>query len=153
MAGTLTLALIKPHVLMERNIGAIITEIEQKGFGIILCKMLQLHKQGAEEFYQEHKDKPFFDNLVEVMSKGPLWVLVLSKTNAVEEWRTQIGSTDPSTAQEGSLRFMFGDHQNVTNNAVHGSSSDHAARDEINFFFAREIKLADKVEAINRYEL
>ena len=149
MAGQLTLALIKPHATLGRNVGKIITRIEEEGFGIVLSKMLQLRKEGALQFYEEHKDKDFYGNLCNVMSSGPMWCLVLAKPNAVEEWRSLIGATNPAEAKPGTLRHEFGDHQNITNNAVHGSSADIEARREITFFFAREIKMAERIDELD----
>jgi len=149
MAGQLTLVLIKPHATLGRNVGKIITRIEEEGFGIVLSKMLQLRKEGALQFYEEHKDKEFYDNLCEVMSAGPCWALVLAKPNAVEEWRNLIGATNPAEAKEGTLRNEFGDPNNITNNAVHGSATDADAKREITFFFAREIKMAERVDALD----
>ncbi len=145
MAGQLTLALIKPHVHFSRNVGKVITSIEQRGFGILLCKETQFLQYGAEEFYKEHKGMPFFDNLVRVMSTGPVWALVLGKPNAVDEWRKEIGATNPAEAEEGTIRREFGDHRNLTNNAVHGSATDHDAKREINFFFSRELKVLEQL--------
>ena len=149
MAGQLTLAMIKPHAILSRNVGQIITRIENEGFGIVLSKMVQLRKEGAVQFYEEHKDKPFFDNLCNVMSSGPIWALVLAKPNAVEEWRKLIGETDPAKAASGTLRNRFGDPGNITNNAVHGSATDADAKREITFFFVREIKMAERVDALD----
>lgn len=148
MAGHLTLALIKPHILMARNVGKIITRIEEEDFAIVLGKETQFTKHGTIEFYQEHKDKGFFDNLVRVMSVGPIWALVLAKPNAVEGWRKVIGATNSAEAEVGTIRHEFGEHTNVTNNAVHGSDSDHNAKREINFFFARELKVAEAVNTL-----
>ena len=145
MSGNLTLALIKPHAHFERKVGKIIERIETAGFAILIAKLTQLLPEGAMDFYNEHKDKPFYANLVRTMSSGPIWALVLSKPNAVEEWRKAIGSTDPAKAEPGTLRYDFGDHSNLTNNAVHGSLDDWAAKREINFFFQRDIKLAGAV--------
>jgi nucleoside-diphosphate kinase len=149
MAGQLTLALIKPHVVLGRSVGKIITRIENEGFGIVLSKMVQLRKEGVLQFYEEHKSKDFYDNLCNVMSSGPIWVLALARPNAVEAWRDLIGDTNPRKAKAGTLRHEFGDHGNITNNAVHGSASDGDAKKEIIFFFAREIKLAERVEALD----
>ena len=148
MAGQLTLAMIKPHAVRNRTVGPIITKIEEEGFGIILSKLTQLQKLGAEEFYEEHKERPFFENLTSVMSSGPIWALVLAKPNAVEEWRNLIGATDPAEAEAGTIRNLFGDKTNITDNAVHGSAADHDAKREINFFFSREIKVADRVSRL-----
>lgn len=148
MAGHLTLALIKPHICFQRKVGPIITRIEKESFGILLAKNLQLLPEGAEEFYSEHQGKDFFPNLVTTMCSGPIWVLVLSKHAAVESWRQVIGNTNSAKAEPGTIRFEFGDHNNITNNAVHGSSDDWAAKREINFFFSREIQLASRVEEL-----
>lgn len=149
MAGQLTLAMIKPHAVLGRNVGRILTRIENEGFGIVLAKMVQLRKEGALQFYEEHVGKGFYDNLCNVMSSGPIWVLVLAKPSAVEEWRNLIGATDPAKAESGTLRQEFGDPQNITNNAVHGSASDAAAQREIAFFFTRELKLVERVDALD----
>ncbi len=145
MAGNLTLAMIKPHVVWGRHVGSIIVEVEKAGFGIVLAKMLQLRSEGAREFYQEHAGKDFFDNLVNVMSTGPVWVLALAKENAVEEWRNTIGATHPAEAAPDTIRARFGDHSNITNNAVHGSATDHDALREINFFFNWELNMALRI--------
>jgi nucleoside-diphosphate kinase len=150
MAGNLTLALIKPHIHMERKVGQVIQRIEDSGFGIILSKMVHLRPEGADQFYAEHKGKDFFEKLKRYMCVGPLWVLVLTKDNAVEEWRKTIGATDPAKAEPGTIRHEFGRHDNVTLNAVHGSATDHDAKREINFFFWREIQLAERIEALDQ---
>jgi len=150
MAGSLTLAMIKPHTLFERKVGRIITHIEDSGFAIVMAAMKQLQREGAEEFYKEHAGKDFFQNLTRVMSSGPLWALVLSKPNAVEEWRTTIGSTEPSKAEPGTLRNLYGHHDNVTLNAVHGSATDFEAIREINFFFGRELHVAGRVLGLDK---
>lgn len=150
MAGQLTLALIKPHVYMRRESGKIINRLEELGFAIVLGKTTQLTQEGAQEFYVEHKGKDFYDNLTLVMSSGPVWALVLAKPNAVGDWRGAIGATNPTDAEPGTIRHEFGDHHNITNNAVHGSATDHDAKREINFFFAREIKLAERIELLDK---
>jgi len=152
MAGHLTLALIKPHAVLERNVGKIIQRIEAEGFAIVAGKMFQFLPEGAEEFYGEHHGRPFFPNLVKVMSASPCWVLVLYKPNAVEEWRQTIGATHPAEAEAGTIRAEFGHHHNVTNNAVHGSADDWAAQREINFFFGRDLQLAEKARRLRDEE-
>lgn len=155
MAGTLTLAMIKPHAHFEKRVGKIIQRIEEAGFAVLSAKLTQLLPEGAMEFYEEHKDKPFYPNLVRTMSSGPIWALVLAKENAVDAWRETIGSTNPAEAKPGTIRYEFGDHQNITNNAVHGSSDDWAAKREINFFFGRDLRIAKlAAEALeNQYNL
>jgi len=149
MSGILTLAIIKPHTYMSKASGKIISRAEQEGFGIIQSKITQFQPGGAEEFYAEHGGKDFFPNLIKVMSIAPIWVLVLSKSDAVQAWRDLIGDTDPSKAKPGTIRHEFGDHKNITNNAVHGSATDHDAKREINFFFARELKLAQRIYEVS----
>ncbi len=145
MSGILTLAMIKPHTYMEKKSGEIINRIEKEGFGIVQSKITQFQITGAEDFYIEHKEKDFFPNLVQVMSSAPIWVLVLSKSDAVQAWRDLIGATNPAEAKPGTIRYDYGDHSNVTNNSVHGSANDHEAKREINFFFARELKIAQRL--------
>ena len=147
MAGHLTLAIIKPHAVFNKKVGRIVSDIEDAGFGIIAGKMLQLREEGAREFYKEHEGKDFLSYLVKVMSNGPVWVLILAKKNCVEEWRNFIGATNPAEAAEGTLRNKYGDHVNMTMNAVHGSATDHDAMRELNFFFAQELSLLREMEA------
>ncbi len=148
MAGQLTLAMIKPHCVMERKVGKILTRIEEANFGIVLAKMVQLNKEGARQFYQEHAERPFYSGLCDAMHAGPIWVLVLAKPNAVEEWRNTIGATNPAEASPESVRHEFGNHQKLVDNAVHGSATDHDAKKEINFFFARELKLVERIQEL-----
>ena len=149
MAGQITFAIIKPHATLSRNVGKIMTRIEEAGFAIVLAKMIQLRKEGALEFYREHAEKDFYNNLCNVMSAGPIWALALAKPNAVEEWRELIGATHPAEAKAGTIRHEFGNHSNMTNNAVHGSASDGEAKRELHFFFAQELKI---IERINEFE-
>ena len=141
MAGHLTLAVIKPHVVYSRKVGKIITDIEEAGFGIITGKMLQLREEGARDFYKEHEGKPFYPHLVKVMSNGPVWILILAKNNCVQDWRELIGTTNPAEATEGTLRNKYGDKVDMSLNAVHGSATDHDAVREINFFFSYVVLL------------
>jgi len=146
MSGHLTFAMIKPHIIRERKVGKIVSRIEEAGFAILVVKNVQLSFDGARQFYQEHEGKPFFDNLVSVMSSGPLWAMSLGKPNAVEEWRELIGATDSAKAAPGTIRFEFGHHDNISLNAVHGSDSDHSAFREIGFFFGVELALAARAD-------
>jgi len=134
MAGNKTLTMIKPGAVKNKHIGAIIDRIEQAGFRIVAIKSLKLSKIAAEEFYQEHRDKPFFDELVEFMSSGPIVAAVLYKDNAVEDFRKLIGSTDPAQADDGTIRKDFAESK--SRNAVHGSDSDESAERECHFFFS-----------------
>lgn len=150
MAGNLTLAIIKPHILLERRKGQIITRIEEAGFAIVASKMIEFRPDGVDKFYEEHRGKDFFDRLKRYMCVGPIEVLVLAKDSAVEEWRQLIGNTNPAKAEPGTIRQEFGRHDNMTLNAVHGSATDHDAKRELNFFFARELKLAERLDALNK---
>jgi len=145
----LTLAMIKPHAIRSRNVGEIISRIENAGFAILYIKSAQFRIEGAEQFYAEHKGKDFFENLVNVMSSGPVISMVLRKPDAANEFRKLIGATDPAKAEPGTIRSDFGDHDNLTNNAVHGSADDVASIDEILFFFEKDLNIARKVDAID----
>ncbi len=149
MAGNLTLAMIKPHTVMERKVGQIFTRIEDASFGIILGKLVQIRPEGVDVFYEEHKNKEFFNKLKHYTCVGPVWALVLFKDNAVEEWKKLVGATNPAKAEPETIRAEFGRPDNMTMNAVHGSATDHDAKREINFFFAREIKMAEVLDAPN----
>ncbi|NPA37227.1 MAG: nucleoside-diphosphate kinase [Chlorobi bacterium] len=134
MAGNKTLTMIKPGAVKNKHIGAIIDRIEQAGFRIVAIKSTKLSKGAAEEFYQEHKGKPFFNDLVSFMSSGPIVAAVLYKDNAVEDFRKLIGSTDPENAEPGTIRKDFAESKE--RNAVHGSDSDESAERECHFFFS-----------------
>ena len=130
----ITLTLIKPITVGRLHTGQILSHIEQAGFRIKALKMLQLPKEKAAVFYSIHRDKPFFDELVEFMCSGPLVAVVLEKENAVEDFRQLIGATNPKEAAPGTLRNLFGTSK--THNAVHGSDSDENAKQEISMFFS-----------------
>lgn len=149
LPGHLTLAMIKPHAYRSGNIGAIIKKIEDAGFKILILKSVQLRKEGAEIFYKEHQGKEFYKNLINVMCSGPVIPMVLMKHNCVPEFRKLLGDTDPSKADIGTIRSEFGNPENITDNAVHGSASDQEAYREISFFFKRELKLAESVDALD----
>jgi nucleoside-diphosphate kinase len=146
MAGNLTLALIKPHAVLEKKVGRIMADIEAAGFGIIGGKMLQLKREGAQEFYKEHEGKDFFERLISTSIVGPLWALILAKPNAVWEWREKMGATNSAEAAPGTIRHRFGSHSSIPRNAVHGSATDHEALKEINFFFANELSVLKELE-------
>jgi len=133
-----TLAIIKPDAVRAKNTGKIIDRIEQEGFTIIDLKKVQLDKEGAEKFYEAHKNKKFFNDLVNFMTSGPVVVMILEKQNAIKAWREFMGSTNPVEAKEGTIRKQFG--SNVEQNATHGSDSFDAAIREIKFFFFERIK-------------
>lgn len=129
-----TLAIIKPDAIQNRLTGKIIGHILDSGFDIIAMKKIHISVAEAKEFYEIHKEKPFYSDLVSFMTSGPCVVLTLQKEEAVEAWRNSIGATDPSEASPGTIRNLYAD--NVQNNAVHGSDSDENAIKEIAFFFS-----------------
>ncbi|QQF77418.1 nucleoside-diphosphate kinase [Histophilus somni] len=129
-----TLAIIKPDAVERNLIGNIISRLEDKGFQIIAMKMLHLNKEQAEGFYAEHRNKAFFTELVKYMTSAPIVVLVLQKENAVKDYRTFMGTTNPEIAENGTLRYEFAINQ--TQNSVHGSDSLENAQREIAYFFA-----------------
>lgn len=133
MALERTLSIIKPDAVERNLIGQIFARFEQAGFQIIATKMLRLTREQAEGFYAEHKGKEFFDPLVEYMMSAPLVVAVLEKENAVKDYRTLIGTTNPETAAEGTIRRDFA--QTQRRNSVHGSDSIESAAREIAYFF------------------
>ncbi len=138
MSGNITFTMIKPDAVENGHIGAILDKINQAGFKIIAMKMTQLSKRDAEEFYSIHKDRPFFGELVEFMTRGPIVAAVLEKENAVEDFRSFIGSTNPAEAAPGTIRNLYA--KSIGENAIHGSDSDENAIIEANFHFAgREI--------------
>lgn len=131
-----TLSIIKPDAVKRHLIGAILTRFEQQGFNIAAAKMVQLNREQAEGFYAEHQGKPFFEPLVEYMISAPVFVSVLEKENAVQDYRTLMGTTNPETAAEGTIRRDFA--LNQRENSVHGSDSPESAAREIAYFFATE---------------
>ena len=131
-----TLSIIKPDAVKRHLIGAILARFEQQGFNIAAAKMVQLNREQAEGFYAEHQGKPFFEPLVEYMISAPVFVSVLEKENAVQNYRTLMGTTNPETAAEGTIRRDFA--LNQRENSVHGSDSPESAAREIAYFFAAE---------------
>ncbi|GAF02189.1 nucleoside-diphosphate kinase [Saccharicrinis fermentans] len=139
MAGNKTLTIIKPYAVKNGNLGAILHKIEESGYRFAAIKTLKLDKHEAEAFYQEHKGKPFFDDLTDFMSSGPITAAILEKENAVADFRFLIGATDPNNAKEGTIRKMFATSK--TQNAIHGSDSDESADRECDFFFSKRERL------------
>jgi nucleoside-diphosphate kinase len=131
-----TLAIIKPDAVSDNKIGEIITMISKAGFKIKAMKMVKLTKGSAEGFYEIHRGKAFFDELIKYMTSGPCVPITLEKENAVEEYRKLIGATDPAKAEEGTVRKLYA--RNIQFNAVHGSDSDENALKEIAHFFSRK---------------
>ena len=128
-----TFAIIKPDAVNKGYTGKIYDRILKANFNIIGAKLLQMTPEKAKEFYSLHKDKPFFNDLINFMTSGPSMVLALQKENAVQSWRDTIGATNPEEAAEYTIRKDFA--TNVQENAVHGSDSDENAQKEIAFFF------------------
>jgi nucleoside-diphosphate kinase len=134
MTTNITFTMIKPDAVEANNIGAILAMINKAGFTIKAMKYLSLSKEQAGNFYAVHKERPFYGELVDYMSSGPIVAAVLEKSNAVADFRTLIGATDPSKAADGTIRKLFA--KSIAANAVHGSDSDENAAMEANFFFS-----------------
>ncbi|MDF1560450.1 MAG: nucleoside-diphosphate kinase [Bacteroidales bacterium] len=129
-----TFSIIKPDAVSKGHTGQILARITDAGFTITALRMVRLTRQQAEDFYYVHRERGFYRGLVEFMSSGPVIVMVLRKANAVEEFRKLIGSTDPASADQGTIRADFA--TDVQKNAVHGSDSPENAGREASFFFA-----------------
>lgn len=134
MATNRTFTMIKPDAVQDGHIGAILAQINAAGFRIVAMKLTQLSTDKAGKFYEVHKERPFYGELVSFMSSGPIVAAILEKENAVEDFRKLIGATDPSKAEPGTIRALFA--RNVGENAVHGSDSDENAAIESAFHFA-----------------
>ena len=130
-----TFTMIKPDAVANGHTGAILSKIAEAGFGIVALKMTHLTQADAEAFYAEHKERPFFGELVSFMTSGPIVAAVLEKENAVNDFRTLIGSTNPDEAAEGTIRKLYA--TSMGQNAVHGSDSDENAAIEANFHFSK----------------
>jgi nucleoside-diphosphate kinase len=128
--------MIKPDAVENGHIGSILEKINSSGFKIIAMKFTKLSLEKAENFYEVHSDRPFFNELVTFMSRGPIVAAILEKNNAVEDFRLLIGSTNPSDAKEGTIRNLFA--TSMGENAVHGSDSDENAMIEGAFHFSNE---------------
>lgn len=129
-----TLAIIKPDAVTKDAAGAIIAKIQEAGFKVLAMKLTKITDSIAKEFYAIHKERPFYGDLIQYMTSGPVVPLALEKDNAVEEFRKLIGATDPLKAEAGTIRALFG--TNIEANAIHGSDSDENAKREIAFFFS-----------------
>jgi nucleoside-diphosphate kinase len=134
MTTNITFTMIKPDAVEANNIGAILAMINKAGFKIKAMKYLSLSKEQAGNFYAVHKERPFYGELVDYMSSGSIVAAVLEKNNAVADFRTLIGATDPSKAADGTIRKLFA--KSIAANAVHGSDSDENAAIEASFFFS-----------------
>ena len=133
MAGNITFTMIKPAAYAKNYSGKILDIILNNGFRIQAMIVVRLTPPRAGKFYEVHKERPFYDSLVQSMSSGTILAAILEKDNAVEDYRTLIGATNPENAAEGTIRKQFG--ESVEKNAVHGSDSDANAALEASFFF------------------
>ncbi|WP_347175402.1 nucleoside-diphosphate kinase [Polaribacter uvawellassae] len=134
MATNRTFTMIKPDGVENGHIGAILEKINAAGFRIVAMKLTQMTKRDAEAFYAVHNERPFFGELVEFMTRGPIVAAILEKDNAVEDFRALIGATNPAEAAEGTIRKLYA--TSIGENAVHGSDSDENAAIEGAFHFA-----------------
>jgi len=134
MAGNRTFTMLKPDAVEKGHIGAILEQINASGFRIVAMKLTQMTRRDAEKFYEIHSERPFFGELVEFMTRGPIVAAILEKENAVEDFRALIGATNPEDAAEGTIRKKYA--SSVGENAVHGSDSDENAKIEGEFHFA-----------------
>lgn len=129
-----TFTMIKPDAMEKGYAGQIIDRIEKEGFRLVALKVTKLTPEKAAEFYAVHKERPFYNDLVAYMSRGPIIAAILEKENAVASFRELIGATNPANAAEGTIRKQFA--VSIEENAVHGSDSDENAAIEGNFFFS-----------------
>jgi nucleoside-diphosphate kinase len=134
MAGNQTLAIIKPDAVAAGKLGAILAHLEREGYRIRAARLVRLTRAQAEAFYEVHRGRPFYDGLVEFMSSGPCFPMVLERENAVAAFRASIGATDPAEAAPGTIRKLYAESKG--RNAVHGSDSDENAAREAAFFFS-----------------
>ncbi len=133
---TKTFSIIKPDATKRNISGSINKVIEESGLKIVAQKMIKLSLTQAEQFYSIHKEKPFFNELIQYMTSEPVIVQVLSGEDSVEKYRSIMGSTNPSEAEEGTIRKLFA--LNIQENSVHGSDSEENAKKEIDFFFKND---------------
>ncbi len=134
MATNRTFTMLKPDSVEKGNIGSILEKITASGFRIVAMKLTQLTTQDAKAFYEVHSERPFYGELVEYMTRGPVVAAILEKDNAVEDFRTLIGATNPDDAAEGTIRKLYA--ASMGENAVHGSDSDENAAIEGAFHFS-----------------
>lgn len=134
MASNRTFTMIKPDAVENNSIGGILKMINDAGFKIVAMKYTKLTPEKAGAFYEVHKERPFYGELVSYMSSGPIVAAILEKDNAVEDFRKLIGATNPADAAEGTIRKVYA--KSIQANAVHGSDSDENAKIEGNFHFA-----------------
>ena len=134
--GNITFTMIKPEAVAANNIGGILQMIEEGGFRILAMKKVLLSRDRAAAFYAVHKERPFYSELINYMSSGPIIAAILEKDNAVVEFRTLIGATNPEEAAEGTIRKKYA--TSLAENAVHGSDSDENAKIEADFHFSND---------------
>ncbi len=135
MATNRTFTMIKPDAVQNGHAGKILDQMTEAGFKVIALKYMQLEETTAGNFYGVHRERPFFNDLVTFMTSGPIYAAILEKENAVADFRTLIGATNPAEAAEGTIRQRFA--KSIDANAVHGSDSDENADIEGNFFFSQ----------------
>lgn len=131
----MTFAMIKPDAIQAKISGKIIDMIEQNGFDIVRMEKVQMDISEAETFYDVHSKRPFFQELTEFVSSGPVVIMALEKENAIQAWRDLMGATDAKKAAAGTIRERFGSKTNIMLNATHGSDSEETAEEELMFFF------------------
>ncbi len=129
-----TFSIIKPDAVKNGHTGAILAEIEKAGFGIVSIRKQSISKEQAKGFYHVHAQRPFFNDLCEFMSSGPLFLMVLEKDNAIADLRKLMGATNPANADEGTIRKKFA--ASIQENAIHGSDAEETAAFEIAYWFA-----------------
>lgn len=134
MSKSITFSMIKPDGVENGHIGSILEKISKAGFKIVALKLTHLTKNDAESFYSIHNERPFYNDLISFITRGPIVVMVLEKENAVDDFRTLIGSTNPLDAAEGTIRKLFA--KSVGENAIHGSDSNENSIIESSFHFS-----------------
>ena len=139
MAQERTLSIIKPNAVAKNVIGAILARFEAAGLKVVAARMVHMSKEQAAAFYAIHQGKPFYDELVEFMTSGPVIPMVLEAENAVAKLRETIGATDPAEAAEGTVRKLYAESKG--RNAIHASDSDENAKNEIAFFFSEHERI------------
>lgn len=130
-----TLTIIKPDSVEKNNVGIIIAHLEREGFRVVAARMMRLSAAQARAFYEVHRERPFYNDLVAYMTSGPVWPMVLERENAVAFLREVMGATNPAEAADGTIRKLYG--ESIERNAIHGSDSPENAAKEVAFFFPR----------------
>ncbi len=134
--SNITFTMLKPDSVRNGNIGAILDKIIKSGFKIKAMKFTKMSNEKASDFYAIHRERPFFNDLIEYMTSGPIVAAILEKENAVNDFRDLIGSTNPEDAEAGTIRKMFA--KSISENAIHGSDSDENAKIECEFHFSSQ---------------